>query len=231
MNKDVIFHYDTLIEQNNDPVHDTEPLKAYMDKWDGDSFIEKLYLKDNKKVLEIGVGTGRLAVKVAPLCKKFYGIDISPKTTQRAKENLAAYKNINLICGDFLEYNFEHSFDTVYSSLTFMHIEDKSKAVRKVFELLADGGVFVLSIDKNQDEFIDTGTSKIKIFPDTPENIISCLNKAGFHLSEQFETEFAYIFVAKKYCKCYCGHDCSKCVTYIATKMDNNGLREKAKSF
>ncbi len=82
---DVISHYDSLINQDNDPVHDPEPLKAYMDKWDGDSFIEKLYLEDNKKVLEIGVGTGRLAVKTAPLCKEFYGIDISPKTIERAK--------------------------------------------------------------------------------------------------------------------------------------------------
>ena len=33
MNKDdVIIHYDTLIDLNNDPVHDPEPLKEYMDK-------------------------------------------------------------------------------------------------------------------------------------------------------------------------------------------------------
>ncbi len=195
---DVISHYDALIDQNNDPVHDPEPLKLYMDKWDGQDFIDKMKLDIEKTVLEIGVGTGRLAMKTAPLCKEFYGIDISPKTIQRAKENLAAYKNINLICGDFLEYNFEHNFDTIYSSLTFMHIEDKLKAVCKVFDLLSDCGAFVLSIDKNQDEFIDIGTSKIKIFPDTPENIACCLNKSGFHLSEQFETEFAHIFVALK---------------------------------
>lgn len=195
---EIISHYDTLIDQDNDPVHDPEPLKAYMDKWDGDSFIEKLCLGDNKKVLEIGVGTGRLALKVVPICKDFYGIDISPKTIERAKENLLSFENINLICGDFLEYEFNHTFDTVYSSLTLMHIEDKLKAVCKVFDLLSDGGVFVLSIDKNQDEFIDIGTNKIKIFPDTPENIVFCLNKSGFHLSEQFETEFAHIFVAKK---------------------------------
>ena len=195
---DLISHYDILVEQNNDPVYDPEPLKLYMDKWDGQAFVDKMELNSEKIVLEIGVGTGRLAVKTAPLCKEFYGIDISPKTTGRAKENLVAYKNVNLICGDFLEYNFEHTFDAIYSSLTFMHIEDKLKAVSKVFNLLSDGGVFVLSIDKNQDEFIDIGTSKIKIFPDTPENIACCLNKAGFHLSEQFETEFAHIFVAIK---------------------------------
>ncbi len=38
---DVISYYDTLIDQNNDPVHDPEPLKAYMDKWDGQVFVKK----------------------------------------------------------------------------------------------------------------------------------------------------------------------------------------------
>ncbi len=227
----VALHYDALIDQDNDPVHDPEPLKAYMDKWDGDSFVERLCLEDTKRVLEIGVGTGRLALKTAPLCKEFYGIDVSPKTVERAKENLAIHPNVTLICGDFLEYNFEHAFDTVYSSLTFMHVEDKQNAVSKVFELLSDGGVFVLSIDKNQEDFIDMGWGKIKIFPDTPEHMVSCLNKAGFHLTEQFETDFAHVFVAEKYCHCYCGHDCSKCVTYIATKTKNRALREQAQRF
>ncbi len=160
-----------------------------------------MQLNADKSVLEIGVGTGRLAVKTAPFCKEFYGIDISPKTISRAKENLAEFQNTTLICGDFIHYDFGKTFDVIYSSLTFMHIEDKLKAIYKVFDLLLDGGIFVLSIDKNQDEFIDIGTSKIKIFPDTPENIVYCLNCAGFHLSEQFETEFAHIFVANKSCK------------------------------
>ena len=30
---------------------------------------------------------------------------------------------------------------------------------------------------------------------------------------------------------CYCGHDCSKCVTYIATQTNNEGLRRQAQSF
>ncbi len=89
MNKDdVIIHYDTLIDLNNDPVHDPEPLKEYMDKWDGAFFIEKLNLQDTDTILEIGVGTGRLAVRVAPYCQKFYGIDVSPKTIERATLNL-----------------------------------------------------------------------------------------------------------------------------------------------
>lgn len=91
-NKDVINHYDLLIEENNDPVHDPKPLRDYMDKWEEQAFIDKMELNKNKSVLEIGVETGRLAVRAAPLCGHFCGIDISPKTIERAKENLAEYR-------------------------------------------------------------------------------------------------------------------------------------------
>ncbi len=194
----VTHHYDLLIDENNDPVHDPKPLRDYMDKWDGQAFIDSMELDKNKSVLEIGVGTGRLAVRVAPLCGEFCGIDISPKTIDRAKENLAEYRNIDLICGNFLSYKFDRKFDLIYSSLTFMHIEDKQKTVNKIAGLLNDAGRFVLSIDKNQSEYIDTGTRKIKIYPDTKEKTVEYIKAAGLTILNQYDTEFATIFVVQK---------------------------------
>ena len=194
----VTHHYDSLIDENNDPVHDPKPLRDYMDKWDGQAFIDSMELDNNKSVLEIGVGTGRLAVRVAPLCGEFCGIDISPKTIDRAKENLAEYRNIDLICGNFLSYKFDRKFDLIYSSLTFMHIEDKQRAINKVETLLKDGGKFVLSIDKSKSEYIDTGTRKIKIYPDTKEKTVEYIKAAGLTILNQYDTEFATIFVVQK---------------------------------
>ena len=85
---DVITHYDLLVDENNDPFRDPPPLQEYMSKWDGEPFLESLELSDSKNVLEIGIGTGRIAVNVAPSCLKMTGIDISPKTIERAKDNL-----------------------------------------------------------------------------------------------------------------------------------------------
>ena len=191
-------HYDILINEGNDPVHDPEPLKAYMDKWDGQVFIDKMQLSKDKNVLEIGVGTGRLAVRTAPLCNEFYGIDISPETIKGAKKNLEEISNINLICDDFMTYSFNNIFDVIYSSLTFMHIKDKQGSINKVRELLKNGGLFVLSTDKNQNKFIDIGSNKIEVYPDTVENIIECINNSGLTLIGHYETEFANVFVCKK---------------------------------
>ena len=195
---DIILHYDNLIDENNDPVNDPQPLKDYMDKWDGQIFIDNMQLDTDKTVLEIGVGTGRIAVKVAPLCKAFTGIDVSPKTVERAKEHLSETKNVTLLCDDFNTYNFDSKFDVIYSSLTFMHIEDKQSTISKVYSLLNLGGRFVLSIDKNQDKHIDLGTRKIRIYPDKPEEIKTYLDSSGFVYVEMTETEFGYIFSSER---------------------------------
>lgn len=194
----VIEHYDLLIEEGNDPVHDPRPLQDYMDKWDGQDFIDKLKLDKTKAVLEIGVGTGRLAVKIVPLCGCFWGIDISSKTIERAKENLAAWDNATLFCGDFITHRFLETFDVIYSSLTFMHIKEKQMALDKVVCLLKNEGRFVLSIDKNQAKFIDMGSRKIPVFPDNLKDTESYIKKAGLKIIEKSETEFAHIIVAVK---------------------------------
>ena len=196
--KAVIEHYNMLIDENNDPARDSEALRAYMDKWDGDRFIESMQLDTDKTVLEIGVGTGRLAMKVAPQCQTFCGIDVSEKTVQRAKENLASYQNVSLICDDFILHTFDERFDVIYSSLTFMHIKDKQYAIQKVSALLNDNGLFVLSIDKNQDEFIDMGTRKIKVYPDDPNLICRCIADSQLKRIDSFETEYAHIIISQK---------------------------------
>lgn len=198
LNNELINHYDLLIDENNDPVHDPKLLRDYMDKWDGQTFIDKMELDKWMSVLEIGVGTGRLAVRAAPLCGWLHGIDISPKTVERAKENLSKHNNVSLYCGDFLYYEFSEVFDVIYSSLTFMHIEDKQKAINKAAALLKGGGKFVLSVDKNQNGFIDIRTRKITVFPDKPAEIKACISNAGLVLVDRSETDFSHIFKAQK---------------------------------
>ncbi len=193
---DVIKHYDALIDEKNDPVYDPKPLQDYMNLWDGQMFLDEMKLDQNKTVLEIGVGTGRLAMRVAPFCKAFFGIDISPKTAKKAEENLNLFSNTIILCLDFMDYQTEKHFDVIYSSLTFMHIKDKKAAIRKIAELLNDDGIFVLSIDKNQNDIIDCGTRQIPIFPDHPSVISKHLIDSEMKILKQYETEFAHIFVS-----------------------------------
>ena len=79
-----------------------------------------------------------------------------------------------------------------------MHIKEKQCAINKVEELLNSNGVFVLSIDKNQNSFIDIGNSKVRIYPDSPEKINEYICNSNMVVERQIEKEFSYIFVVKK---------------------------------
>ena len=173
-------HYDLLIEENNDPFHDAPVLQKYMESWDGQVFLDLMELDESKTVLEIGVGTGRLAVKTAGRCRHLTGIDISPKTI------------------DFLACPFTEKFDVIYSSLTMMHFEDKKAVIAKAASLLNHNGLFCLSIDKSQDEWIDMGNRRIRVYPDTPERTIMLAEQAGLKLKKTLETENAHLIILEK---------------------------------
>ena len=108
------------------------------------------------------------------------------------------YRNIRLICDDFMSFEFEEQFDVIYASLTFMHIQDKLSAIQKIAALLTNNGLFVLSIDKNQSEYIDMGDRKVKIYPDNPDDIRSYLSISKLKIVNEFETDHAYVTVSTK---------------------------------
>ena len=95
-------------------------------------------------------------------------------------------------------YAFEEKFDIIYCSLTSMHFEDKKRFLSKVSVLLNPDGIFCISLDKNQSEYIDMGTRKLRIYPDTPENITGLSGQCGMTVTEKHETEFAHIIKLSK---------------------------------
>ena len=195
---DIKTHYDMLIEENNDPFRDPPVLQKHMESWDGQTFLDLMELDPSKTVLEIGVGTGRLAVKTAGHCRHLTGIDISAKTIERARENLQRFANVSLICDDFMTHQFTETFDVIYSSLTMMHFEDKRRVMGKINSLLSSKGLLCLSIDKNQSEWIDMGSRRIRVFPDTPESITAFAGQAGLKTKKINEIENAYLITIVK---------------------------------
>jgi cyclopropane fatty-acyl-phospholipid synthase-like methyltransferase len=193
-NRNILKYYDFLADAN-DPVEDTEPLISYMNKWDGQEFVKELELSLEKIILEIGVGTGRLAIRIFDKCKIFYGIDISIKSINKALENMNKRSTVKLVCDDFLKYKF----DIIYSSLTFMHIKYKNRAFKKVAKLLNNNGRFVLSIDKNTKKIIEYSNNiKIGIYPDEIYKTIKMINNNGLKIINVIEKEFAYIITSIK---------------------------------
>ena len=79
-----------------------------------------------------------------------------------------------------------------------MHFEDKQKVIEKVDSILKDGGKFCLSIDKNQSEYIDMGNRKLRVYPDTVDNITSLISKTVMKIDTVQEIENAFIISCQK---------------------------------
>ena len=65
-----------------------------------------------------------------------------------------------------------------------------------------------------------------------PNNIASqkAFEKAGFIFHSEHPDADAWYYQYHNN-KCYCGHDCAKCITYIATQRNDDNLRRQSRSF
>ncbi|MCI1965019.1 MAG: class I SAM-dependent methyltransferase [Oscillospiraceae bacterium] len=76
-------------------------------------------------VLDVGCGTGGYSLALAGRCKGVFGIDLSPRMIEIAKEKAEEQntKNVRFTCADWNEMNlsdvnFEHRFDLVFAHMT-----------------------------------------------------------------------------------------------------------------
>lgn len=171
-------HYDRLAEMGNG-LNDPPTAQEYMTRWDGPPFWNAIGDLREKDVLEVGIGVGRIACQLLKYgCRSLTGLDISPKTIEAARSQLSDFSNVKLILDDITEFCQPASFDIVCSVLTFMHVQDKRKALENIVNSLRPGGHLVLSIDNASDSF-DFGDWMVQLHPWAPERYAEALNSIG----------------------------------------------------
>lgn len=104
-------------------------------------------LARGRRVLELGIGTGRLAIPLAARGLKIHGIDVSPAMVEkmRAKPGGA---DIPVLMGDFAELKIAGRFSLIYVVFnTFFALLTQEAQVRcfsRVAKRLAPDGAFVI---------------------------------------------------------------------------------------
>lgn len=108
--------------------------------------IKKIARK-NHSVLEIGAGTGRFTLEIAPLVKEITAIDISNKMLDCMSQKMVVNKvsNVKPLYGDFMEMSFDEKFDLIVSFSAIEYIKDSQALFTKLSELLAPGGHLVIT--------------------------------------------------------------------------------------
>lgn len=119
--------------------------------------IEALNITKDSAILEIGSGTGELAIEAAKYCKKVYAVDISPVMLSSAhvKAKIKGISNIEFYHAGFLTYHHKNDLlDAVVSQLALHHLPDfwKLIALKRICSLLKEGGrLFIRDIVYSSD--------------------------------------------------------------------------------
>jgi SAM-dependent methyltransferase len=119
-------------------------------------------LRSGGPVLELGVGTGRIAVPIARAGVRVVGVDSSEGMLQVAREAAdAASVEVDLRYGDLREPPVDEQFALVVIPFrTLLHMQtddDRREALRAVRTHLRDGGRFVFDVfTPGADDIADT---------------------------------------------------------------------------
>jgi len=116
----------------------------------------------NKNLLEIGCGSGRDANFMFENGYDIIAIDGSKNMIEEAKKihpNLSNRLFHKILPNDLV---FDYKFDGIYSIATLMHLDKKEliKAIQKIYNLLNDDGLFVISVSLFRDDIDKYGFDK-----------------------------------------------------------------------
>lgn len=140
------------------------PASKYYDLFgskDDIDFYRQLAVTCGRKALELGVGTGRVAIELAKVGVSVLGIDNSKYMLNVAKEKLKTEKTyirklLRLKLGDMRSFKLRELFPFVYmASSTFEHCiteQDRTRCLKSIFNVLKTRGTLAFDISQLGDE-------------------------------------------------------------------------------
>lgn len=94
-------------------------------------------------ILDAGCGAGRHLIKLGPMAKIAFGIDLS-EATKVAYNRTYSFHNIHIAQANLYQLPFnKKSFDVIYSIGVLHHLDDPEYGFRKLTEYLRPGGLIV----------------------------------------------------------------------------------------
>lgn len=123
-------------------------------------------LNAEKRILNIGCGTGRHDVELNKFGYKVHGIDISADMISIAKSNITSTDDFIYEVQDARSFTVKESYDTVVSLFHVMSYQNKNEDIKKVFccvnRVLNTGGLFIFDAWYGPGVLTDKPTVRVK---------------------------------------------------------------------
>jgi len=152
--------------------YDSQMKKLRDFKKEAADFMKSAGLIHDQTALEIGTGTGELALEIARYCTKVFAADVSPTMLQFARQKALDrnVRNVEFHHGGF--FTCKHAgepLDVIVSQMALHHLPDfwKLIALKRVYSMLKNGGKFYLrdvvySFKGDHNEFFESWIIGVK---------------------------------------------------------------------
>ncbi len=183
---------------------DYDKKEKYLNSFEKGKFLSLLPEIKNKKILDVGAGTGRVSLSLSLAGAQVTALDVSEKILEVLKRK---NKNIITIVGEAENLPFEkENFDVIVSAFLIVHLKDPKIFFDEVYRVLKPNGLFLVSnINQKEPPVIKTkeGDIQIKSYYHRPEKIREILEDLAFSIEKEemiFEREVwvNQIVLAKK---------------------------------
>ncbi len=180
----------------------------------------------NKRILDIGCGGGRTAIFLRQFSKNYTGIDYSYNMIEQCKKKFRDTRFLECDVRDMGQFD-DRSFDFIFFSfngLDYISHEDRLLALREVYRVLSDKGLFAFSSHNKDYSHLSrspklmVSMNLIKQFKLIKEFVIQIKNFSKNKKYQYISEEYAIINVEN--------YDFSFLTYYIGKKTQIHQLKE-----
>ncbi|MEE9452767.1 MAG: class I SAM-dependent methyltransferase [Paracoccaceae bacterium] len=174
--------------------------------------LTRRYFTPQSQVLELGCGTGVIAISHAPFVQHIDGVDVSPKMLEIARNRAMAMdvSNVTFTCANIEAFWQNGAVYDVIMGHNILHLlKDKEAVIARIYDMLKPGGVFVSNTAciSAGNLFVRIGLAsgnRLGLLPPvrffSADDLVQSLTNAGFTIDYQWQPENSetVFIVAKK---------------------------------
>ncbi len=166
--------------------------QKYLNSFEKGRVLPLLGYVNGKSILDVGAGTGRLAIDLIKQNALVTALDVSAEMLNELKKKIKNYSkasHLKTIVGDAESLPFDSdSFDFVVAAFLIVHLKDPRRFCDEAYRVLKPGGrLVVTNINQTDPPEIKTksGLIKIESYYHRPERIKEILEELAFGIRQE----------------------------------------------
>jgi ubiquinone/menaquinone biosynthesis C-methylase UbiE len=145
------------------------------------SIRSALPLNKGVRALELGCGTGNLAIELEDSLGYILGLDSSREMIKEflLKISRLGLDDLDAVCADIMSNDLQGDFDLIYSAMALHHMDDIDGVLTRLYSLIAPGGRLLI-IDLYCEDGSFHGSNPVPHNGFNPDTLADWLHEKGF---------------------------------------------------